>query len=195
MEVKGHAAATKDLIDKKEVQLNYPVSVLGQGYTGLCLQPGGLTAQLSCEANQNTIIGKATDTQRKVGSANKSSILSRTGELGRSDVLAWVRALSSKASQVVSWKGMPSRLTQGTPSEGCGQGDEIGQRVWVGPEHTSDDKRYLSCWGLLNRDAILVTPCPAVPNIPPTSPSHRVFCSMRRNEEEAGQLKPGNFMN
>eukprot|EP00983_Pelagomonas_calceolata_P070999 1151011-Pelagomonas_calceolata.AAC.1 len=33
-------------------------------------------------------------------------------------------------------------------------------------------------------DAILVTPCPANPNIPPTSPSHRVLCSMRGYEEE-----------
>eukprot|EP00983_Pelagomonas_calceolata_P014283 455385-Pelagomonas_calceolata.AAC.1 len=31
-------------------------------------------------------------------------------------------------------------------------------------------------------DAILVTPCPTDPNIPPTPPSHRVLRSMRRNE-------------
>eukprot|EP00983_Pelagomonas_calceolata_P083381 1156148-Pelagomonas_calceolata.AAC.3 len=35
------------------------------------------------------------------------------GEMGRSDVLAWVRAASSKASQVMSQKGLHSSLAQG----------------------------------------------------------------------------------
>eukprot|EP00983_Pelagomonas_calceolata_P065915 1148783-Pelagomonas_calceolata.AAC.7 len=39
-------------------------------------------------------------------------------------------------------------------------------------------------------DAILVTPCPANPNIPPTSPLHRVLCSIRRNEEERSSTTP-----
>eukprot|EP00983_Pelagomonas_calceolata_P006117 203466-Pelagomonas_calceolata.AAC.1 len=37
------------------------------------LQPGGLTAQLSGEANRNTKRDKATDTQRKVGCANNAA--------------------------------------------------------------------------------------------------------------------------
>eukprot|EP00983_Pelagomonas_calceolata_P117468 1160419-Pelagomonas_calceolata.AAC.3 len=37
------------------------------------------------------------------------------GKSGRSDVLSWERVASSKASQVVLWKGLPSRFTQ----EGC----------------------------------------------------------------------------
>eukprot|EP00983_Pelagomonas_calceolata_P118594 1160523-Pelagomonas_calceolata.AAC.2 len=32
-------------------------------------------------------------------------------------------------------------------------------------------------------DAILVTPCPTNPNIPPSPPSHWVLCRMRRNDE------------
>eukprot|EP00983_Pelagomonas_calceolata_P064971 1148388-Pelagomonas_calceolata.AAC.2 len=44
-------------------------------------------------------------------------------------------------------------------------------------------------------DAILVTPCPANPKRSPASPSRRVFRSMRRNEEEAAQFQPGNFIN
>eukprot|EP00983_Pelagomonas_calceolata_P048111 1140923-Pelagomonas_calceolata.AAC.2 len=32
----------------------------------------------------------------------------RAGESGLLEVLAWERAASSKASQVVSWKGLPS---------------------------------------------------------------------------------------
>eukprot|EP00983_Pelagomonas_calceolata_P084038 1156281-Pelagomonas_calceolata.AAC.2 len=39
-------------------------------------------------------------------------------------------------------------------------------------------------------DAILVTPCPANPNIPPTSPSHWVLRSMRRNDEVRSSTTP-----
>eukprot|EP00983_Pelagomonas_calceolata_P037096 1136186-Pelagomonas_calceolata.AAC.4 len=39
-------------------------------------------------------------------------------------------------------------------------------------------------------DAILVTPCPTNPNRPPTSPSHRIFCSMRGNEEARSSTNP-----
>eukprot|EP00983_Pelagomonas_calceolata_P070028 1150601-Pelagomonas_calceolata.AAC.1 len=39
-------------------------------------------------------------------------------------------------------------------------------------------------------DAILVTPCPANLNRPPTPPSHRVLLSMRRNEEVRSSSTP-----
>eukprot|EP00983_Pelagomonas_calceolata_P131483 1161780-Pelagomonas_calceolata.AAC.11 len=39
-------------------------------------------------------------------------------------------------------------------------------------------------------DAILVTPCPANSNRPPTPPSHRVLRSMRRNEEARSNTTP-----
>eukprot|EP00983_Pelagomonas_calceolata_P039665 1137276-Pelagomonas_calceolata.AAC.1 len=39
-------------------------------------------------------------------------------------------------------------------------------------------------------DAILVTPCPAKPNRPPTPPSHWVFRSIRGNEEEGSNTTP-----
>eukprot|EP00983_Pelagomonas_calceolata_P134056 1162021-Pelagomonas_calceolata.AAC.9 len=39
-------------------------------------------------------------------------------------------------------------------------------------------------------NAILVTPCPANPNIPPTPPSHRVLRSMRRNDEVRSSTPP-----
>eukprot|EP00983_Pelagomonas_calceolata_P019422 610584-Pelagomonas_calceolata.AAC.2 len=39
-------------------------------------------------------------------------------------------------------------------------------------------------------DAILVTPCPTNPNRPPTSPSHLVLRSMRRNEEVKSNATP-----
>eukprot|EP00983_Pelagomonas_calceolata_P060954 1146606-Pelagomonas_calceolata.AAC.1 len=37
---------------------------------------------------------------------------------------------------------------------------------------------------------ILVMPCPANPNIPPTPPSHQVLRSMRRNEEVRSSTTP-----
>eukprot|EP00983_Pelagomonas_calceolata_P057152 1144939-Pelagomonas_calceolata.AAC.7 len=39
-------------------------------------------------------------------------------------------------------------------------------------------------------DALLVTPCPANSNGPPTSPSHRVLHSMRRNDEVRSSTTP-----
>eukprot|EP00983_Pelagomonas_calceolata_P032644 1023438-Pelagomonas_calceolata.AAC.1 len=39
-------------------------------------------------------------------------------------------------------------------------------------------------------DAILVTPCPANPNRPPSPPSHRVLRSMRRNEVVRSSATP-----
>eukprot|EP00983_Pelagomonas_calceolata_P000395 13014-Pelagomonas_calceolata.AAC.1 len=39
-------------------------------------------------------------------------------------------------------------------------------------------------------DAILVTPCPANPNRPPTPSSHRVLCSMRRNKVVRSNTTP-----
>eukprot|EP00983_Pelagomonas_calceolata_P084766 1156422-Pelagomonas_calceolata.AAC.3 len=39
-------------------------------------------------------------------------------------------------------------------------------------------------------DAVLVTPCPAIPNRPPTPSSHRVLRSMRRNDEVRSSTTP-----
>eukprot|EP00983_Pelagomonas_calceolata_P078778 1154369-Pelagomonas_calceolata.AAC.1 len=39
-------------------------------------------------------------------------------------------------------------------------------------------------------DAILVTPCPNNPNRPPTPSSHRIFRSMRRDEEVRSNTTP-----
>eukprot|EP00983_Pelagomonas_calceolata_P126719 1161333-Pelagomonas_calceolata.AAC.7 len=43
-------------------------------------------------------------------------------------------------------------------------------------------------------NAILVTPCPANPNRPPTPPSHRVLCSMRCTDEVKSSTTPARHL-
>eukprot|EP00983_Pelagomonas_calceolata_P011073 357111-Pelagomonas_calceolata.AAC.1 len=63
--------------------------------------------------------------------------------------------------------------------------DRVIPQYLLGPSIPDQARRTSS-----RPDAIVVTPCPTNSNRPPTPPSHRVYCNMRRNEEARSSTTP-----